>query len=458
MKLPANWFGALQRFKTSTLFFCALFFPMLVGAQLALPEMNATTSVSGQFVVIGDRSVSPLAATPPANEDFVRLEPALLAVSAERVKQALWQELGVNLGAPWRGKIFLTLHPAVSLDENVTILSEHFADGWDYRVALPDVLSRTRFLRAMTGVILLEFANRGPGARSAEIPAWLTDGLSQQLLATGTVDIVLSSPVKTVNGLLETRTDVTQRGIDPLQNARRVLRDHPALTFEQLSWPTDAQLSGADGGVYRASAQLFVNELLKLKNGPANVRAMLRMLPGYYNWQTAFQDAFRADFARPLDVEKWWTLQAVDFMAHSPGPTWTPAVSREKLDQILSVPVDFRASSNSLPARAEVSLQAVIHNFDSARQTAILQTRLRDLELAQFRMAQPLAVLTAEYRVAIADYLGEQRAASFPFRFGRQSSTPVRKANAQDILQKLDALDAQRRTIESAIKPDVWRP
>ena len=37
----------------------------------------------------------------------------------------------------------------------------------------------------------------------------------------------------------------------------------PALTFEELSWPTDAQVSGADGGVYRASAQLFVNDLLK---------------------------------------------------------------------------------------------------------------------------------------------------------------------------------------------------
>ena len=47
-----------------------------------------------------------------------------------------------------------------------------------------------------------------------------------------------------------------------LAAARRVLQDRPALTFDQLSWPDDAQLSGDDGGVYRASAQLFVNALL----------------------------------------------------------------------------------------------------------------------------------------------------------------------------------------------------
>jgi hypothetical protein len=428
-------------------------------AELALPDMNATRSVSGQFIVTGGRSASSLASAPAVatNADFVRLEPALLAMSAERIKQTLWRDLGVNPAAPWCGKIFLTVHPARSLDEDITIVSEHFADGWNYHVALPDALTRTRFLRAMTSVVLLEFANRGAGVRAAEIPAWLTDGLSQPLLATGTAEVVLSSPGKTPNGLLESRTITTQRGIDPLAGARRVLRDYPALTFEQLSWPTDAQVSGADGGVYRASAQLFVSELLKLKDGPAHLRAMLQTSPRYYNWQTAFQNAFRADFAQPLDVEKWWALRAMDFVARNPGPTWTPAVSREKLDQILSVAVDFRTASNALPVHAQVSLQAVIRNFDSARQTAIFQTKLRDLELAQLRVARPLVALTAGYRTAIANYLGQDSRRP-PAPFGKYPLVVPAKASAQDTLEKLDALDVQRRTIESAIKPDVWRP
>ncbi len=137
-----------------------------------------------------------------------------------------------------------------------------------------------------------------------------------------------------------------------------------------------------------------MGELLDLKNGPAHLRAMLQKLPQFYNWQTAFQSAFRAEFPRPLDVEKWWALQVVNFAARDPGPQWTPAVSREKLDEILSVPVEVRSVSNSLPSHAEISLQAVIRNFDSARQTEILQIKLRDLGLAQLRMAPQLSVLT----------------------------------------------------------------
>ena len=429
-------------------------------AQLSLPDVNLTRSVSGQFVVTYARSgplVSPLAAA-LTNADFVRLEPAVLAVSAERIKQTLWRELGVDAATPWRGKIFLTLHPARSLDEPVTVLSEHFVNGWDYQVALPDVLPRVRFVRAMTSVVLLEFANRGAGAHAAEIPAWLTDGLSRQLLATGAVEVVLSSPGRTVNGLVESRMVATERGIDPLADARDVLRDHPALTFEQLGWPTDAQVSGAEGGVYQASAQLFVDDLLKLRKGPAHLRAMLQASPDYFNWQTAFQKAFRDDFAQPLDVEKWWALQVIDFAAHDPGPTWTPEVSRERLDQILNVPVDFRTASNALPVHAEVSLQAVIRNFDSARQLAILQTRLRDLELAQFRMARPLAALTAGYRTALADYLGPSRKTEPAPPFGKHPLAISQTADAGETLKKLDALDAQRRAIESSLKPDIWRP
>src|SRR5208283_3272794 len=116
--------------------------------------------------------------------------------------------------------------------------------------------------------------------RAAEIPDWLADGLSQQLSTAGSPEIILSAPGQLVDGLPQNRTVTTQRGVDPLADARRVLRDHAALTFDQLSWPTDAQLTGGDGGVYHASAQLFVSELLGLKNGPAHLRAMLAALPG----------------------------------------------------------------------------------------------------------------------------------------------------------------------------------
>jgi hypothetical protein len=448
---------------------CVVVFPLFARAQTSFPNTSSARSVSGQFIVTSAPSRpagSRLAAKPEiaTNTDFVRLEPALLAVSAERIKESLGRELnpelrGLDLPTPPPGKIFLALHPAQSTDEGVTIVSQRSPGGWDYQVRLPDVLSRTRYLRAMTGVLLLEFANRDPAQRdSAEIPAWLPDGLSQELLATAWQEIILSSPNKVVNGLPVSRTVKTARGMDSLAGARRVLRDHAVLTFEQLSWPTDAQLSGADGGAYRASAQLFVNELLALKNGPAHLRAMLETLPKFYNWQMAFQTAFRENFPRPLDVEKWWAVQVVSFVARDPGPGWTPAVSRDKLDEILSVPVEMRTASNALPAHAEISLQAVIRNFDRARQVAILQTKLRDLELSQLRLAPPFAVLTGEYRRAIADYLGSGQRTSPVLRWVKHPFTSSSKTIMNGTLRKLDALDAQRRAIESAIKPGGMSP
>jgi hypothetical protein len=282
--------------------------------------------------------------------------------------------------------------------------------------------------------------------------------LARQLFADDWQKAILSSPGKKGNGLSVSRSVTTARGLDPLADTRRILRNYPALTFEQLSWPTGAQLSGADDSVYRASAQLFVNELLGLKNGRAHLRAMLENLPDCYNWQTAFQSAFRENFPRPLDVEKWWALQVVGFAARDPGPMWTPAASRDRLDEILSVPVEMRMASNALPAHANISLQAVIRNWDPPQRDAILQTKVRDLELAQLRMAAPLVGLTDGYHRALADFLGLGSRAARVWRWVKHPLVSASKMNVNDTLKKLDALDARRRAIESAIKPDDLRP
>jgi hypothetical protein len=433
-------------------------------AQVSLPDLNATRSVSGQFIVTGTAGSS-LAITPAVatNADLVRLEPGLLAVSAERIKESLGRELnpelrGLNPLTTPHGRIFLALHLAQSTNETVTVISRRSADGWEYQVRLPDVLSRTRFVRALTGVLLLQYANRNARDRSAEVPAWLADGLSQELLATGWQQIILSSPARMLNGQPTSRTVLTTRGMDSLAGPRGVLREHAALTFAQLNWPTEEQLSGRDGGGYRASAQLFVADLLELRDGPSHLCVMLETLPQFYNWQTAFQSAFQEQFPRPLDVEKWWAVQVVAFMAHDPGPAWTPAVSRARLDEILSVPVEMRTSSNALPAHAEISFQAVIRNFDRSRQVAILQPKLRDLELSQLRMASAYAVLTDGYRRVLADYLDPaKRAAPLP-RFGKHPPVVSSLPTAAGTLKKLDALDAQRRAVEMGAQPAGGTP
>src|SRR5277367_1012166 len=177
----------VQRFNGLTMLVCALLFPLLARAQFPQADNNYTRSVSGQFIAVAPAQFSRLAGMPrvAADTNLVRLDSALLTVSAERIKNSVYHRLEIKPDAPWRGQVYLVVHPAQSLDENVTIISRFSVEGCSYRVELPDVLSRRRFTRAMTGVILLEFANRNAQSHSAEIPAWLTDGLSEEMLAAG---------------------------------------------------------------------------------------------------------------------------------------------------------------------------------------------------------------------------------------------------------------------------------
>jgi hypothetical protein len=428
-----------------------LSFLATAGGQSSSLLPATTSSASGQFVVSSTPVTNPYFRRPDpgANTDYLRLEPSLLAVSAERFKAELRKEIGIASDASWSGKIFLALHPARSLDEPVLIAAQPFLGHWNYRLEMPDIIRRNRCARAFSAVLLLELANRQTtaGGRLAAVPDWLADGLARQVLAADETRAILSAPVRLVNTIPETRLDVKRRGIDPLAGARRVLQDSPALTFDQLSWPSGAQENGDDGGVYLASAQLFVDELLTLQNGPAKVRALLAQLPAHANWQTAFFDAFRENFNRPLDVEKWWALRVVAFAAHDPGSRWTPAVSRDRLNAALVVPVDIRHSSNSLPAYAEISLQAVIRDFKPDRQVEILQTRLRDLELLQFRLAPELATVAAGYRDVLADFLGERKRGLFH----RPPDVPL-------TLKRLDTMDARRREAESQLRLAVLPP
>jgi len=452
--------STFQRFNVWPFFLSvAFFFPVVTRAQPSLPDPAATrSSLSGQFVVINPNPAlspnrPPVAVT---NADFVRLNPALLAVSAERIKQPIWRQLGISTTTPRRGRIFLALHPAASSDENVTIISSRFANAWTYRVELPDVVSRIRLTRAITGVVLLELANReNSGNRSAEIPAWLTEGFAQQLLS-DTPEMIMSPPDRLVNGLPQNQIMVADRGVDALAQARRVLHDHPALTFEQMSWPDDGQLRGTDDGVYRDSAQLFVRGLLALNDGAKNLRAMLQMLPRFYNWQTAFRGAFVQDFPQPVDVEKWWALQTINFAARDAGPLWTPAVSGDKLDGILNVPVEMRSAPTNLPVHAAISLQAVISNFDPDQQAVVLQSKMRDLDRAHWRMAPQFVALTDAYRRALADYLDGLNGGAPAVVTGHKSPPVVSsKKGAAETVKKLDGLDAQRRAIETAVRPGI---
>lgn len=368
----------------------------------------------------------------------------MLPVSCDRIKQALWRQLGV--GTDWSGRIYLALYTANSSDDPVTLTSTQFRDGWQYRVELPDLLDRVTFVRSVVDVLLLELANRNARERSAEIPCWLSEGLSQELLFSSEVEILLPPPRPGSGGLMMTSTMVNARKEDPLLDAHNVLGANPAMTFQQLSWPGPEQLEGETGLVYRSSAQLFVNRLLRLPNGQAATRAMLAELPKHYNWQFAFLQAFRTEFQRPLDVEKWWALQVEHFTGRDLSQTWPVEESWSKFDAIIRSGVQVYAATNDLPLHSEVKLQAIVKDWQEPDQTAALQAKVRQLEQLRLRLATPFVPLADEYHQALVYYLEHRTLVKLPFR-----KKATQRHAAQDAAKTLDQLD--RRL--AAMRPGV---
>lgn len=418
------------------------------GAQFAPQEAVSVRSMSGQFIV-GSSAMGPVEyalSSLAADANSISLEPSLVVVSCERIKQAVWSELGVS--GQWSGKIIISLRPARSVDDPITVVCNRFRNVWDYQLDMPQTVDRRRFLGAIVRTVLLELANRNSGARSAEIPAWLGEGLTEQLLASRKVEIMLPPPRKVMaQGLMMSVATVDTNRFDPLETARRTLQANPPLALDQLSWPTRVQLAGDDGGVYHAGAQVFVSELLHLRNGHACMSAMLNELGQCYNWQTAFFHAFKPHFTQLLDLEKWWALQMVNFTGYDPTRFFSPEESWRKLDEILLARAEVRHKPDEMPSRSEFTLQTAIVEWDFALQRQALENKLQALDFLRLRIAPELAGLLNEYRQILADYLKRRGQAAFTLP-GARPPAPTVKGVVQETLRQLNALDERRMALK----------
>ena len=422
----------------------------LAGAQPSNPDLVSARGHSGQFVVYAGRSSPP----PPAvanlatNKNFFRLEPTLATVSCERIKQALTRELGAT--ESWRGHIYVVLYPARGAADTITIASERFRDGWQYHVALPDVVERSRYVRGMVQVLLLELANRNAETRTVEIPLWLLEGFTQLLLASSEVEIILPPPRDKANGLNFSTMIVNARKESLQEQAQKKLRGRPPLTFENLSWPREDELAGSTGDLYSGSAQLFVGELLRLPDGRACLRAMLAQLPENYNWQFAFLRAFHARFERPLDVEKWWALSLAGNSGRDLAQTWSLEESWQKLDQATHLAVQVRTGTDELPMHASLKLQTVIREWDPGRQTQALTSTLREVGLLRLHIAREFVGLVQDYCQTIQAYLQQRDHTGSILPFTRKAA---RQRVVEAAVQQLDALDARRAALRPIPRP-----
>ncbi|MFO1513097.1 MAG: hypothetical protein U1F83_09330 [Verrucomicrobiota bacterium] len=419
----------------------------------SVPRTPVLRSASGQFIILDHRGAAPPALPGSAKaKGFYDLEPAFLAVSCERLKNGLNSELGAP--SQWRGKINVTISPVRNNSEDYAIVVDRFRDGWNYQVNLPQRVERTMFIRTLVQVLLLELANRQAGEHSAEIPFWLVEGLTQRLLVAREAELILTPPDQLIGGISVGPTVIQQRDNDPLETARRILRDRPPMTLEELSSPPTEEFNGTAGEIYRCSAQLFVSELLRLENGRESLRATVTSLGGCYNWQTAFLKSFQARFPNQLALEKWWALQAVYFVGRDPYQLWTSDESWHKLDEVLHTPVAIRRTSGEMPAYAEVTLQVIIREWDTLQQLTALRAKLRELELTRTRVAFEFISVTDDYLRVLKPYV-QQRERTPAIYANLQAMPEGTRKVALAVIRQLDALDANRQSMRPRAA-DSW--
>jgi hypothetical protein len=433
----------------------------LANAQVLEPNARVFGSGSGQFFVSARGTVSPHSLDLASGPDMLTLDPALLAVSCDRIKAEVLRRL--KMPDQWQGKIFVTLHPAFSVNDPIPVVPSKFGGKWHCVVELPDAVDRNRFVDAVVRATLLEIANRNATTRPVEIPEWLARGMALELMGSSQVKLILPMPRRPEAGgylnLSRTTVDfsdtpkpsaMTTLRMNPLAGAFDVLRTNEPLTFDRLSWPTDEQLSESGADLYNSSAQLFVSQLLQLNHGPQCLSAMLAEMPDYLNWQLAFQHAFEPLFKTPLDVEKWWALEISQFSGRDLLHLLTREESAKQLDAMFEFPIEVQIGQ-AAPMRSDISLQTIIRGWSRPHQLETLKNKVWELGVLRLRISPDYIPLLDRYIQVLQEYY-KQRSASTRILalIGLQTDK-----SADEAVTKLDALDAQRAKMHEPVSTPI---
>jgi hypothetical protein len=403
-------------------------------------ERMTVRSQSGQFTVQGMPLTGSALVPPVAGATYVRLDPAVLAVSCERIKDLLLDEL--QMPDRWRGAVLMAIHPVRRDQEPIEVRAIHFTDGWQYRLRIPEQVGKERLVQTLLQVMLLEMANRRAGSTSVELPPWLGEGLAS-ILRTESLAALALEP--------DTRIVRDRRSLDPLYGVKQRLKERPPLTLDELNWPTEEMLFPENRLAYETSAHLFVYELMRVPSGRRHLRDFLQILPDHLNWQTAFLRAFADPFPRMIDLDKWWSLVLVQYSGRDVSILWTEAESRRKLDQVLLTPVQVRLRADELPMTTQASLQSVIREWDYGKQIPLVRLKLNHLNALRLRISQNLVGLLDDYRQILEAYLEGRTQSEQPVA-GRK----LRVANWRNLLEqtveRLNELDLRKEALAGRVE------
>jgi hypothetical protein len=396
-------------------------------------------SRSRQFSIQGLPSSKPFAgALSGPDVPYVRVDPTTLCVTAENIKGALLAALDTTDN--WRSPIAVSLHPVQRDGEEIVVASLRSANGWDYRLTVPEMANKRHLVKALVQVLLLEIAQRHSADRGVELPPWLAPGLAAHLEATSISPLVLEP---------ESRTSSRRKIEEAVRGTRETLRVSGGLTLDELNWPSER----VNPVAYEASAHLFVRELLR-KAGGAALNDMLRRLAGHYNWQTAFLQAF--GFQSLRDVDKWWTLHLVQFAGRESLSIWSTGEINTQLMDILNTTVHVRHATNQLPVATRLSLDRLIQEWEFPQQEPVLRQKLVQLDALRLRSPTNVVAIVATYRQYLSEYLARRE----QLGAGRTANAPIVKTLIRKTLQQLGDLDVRREIVvggasgTAALKPE----
>lgn len=391
----------------------------------------------------------------PAPVGKIRLDPSLLAVSSERIKQAILQELAVS--DQWKGQITLASQFMIGAANRPVDIRSYYGPPlgrlatpkqgktgeWRFRVDFPDQIETNKFIRAVTGVILLEMANREAGEHLAEVPLWLAEGMTSQILAAANEELILKPFVQSVR--VQDRRDV-------LEGARYWLQNHKAYTFSDLGMPAPEMLEGEPWVNYRICSHLLVVELLRLPGGPERMRNFLRLLPRYLNWQLAFLEAYKPFFTSLLEAEKWWALRQAQLEGRELWFGWSKPALWNRWDEILSVSVLVSDASNRLPAGQWISLPRALELYDFPVQKDLINDRLRQLSFLRAQGSPKTQPLIDAYIQTLQEYLSRRQEAGWEPAI-KGTATPRPQMLIEATTKKLEALDKRRQSLRDEFLP-----
>ena len=165
---------------------------VLLGTPKLELQGESLQSTSGQFLTIWvkDRFYTPELTPNQVNQGWVALTPSLVSLTAEQVKTGILKVLGHE--DQWAQRIRIHLSSKLIDQEPFVTLPTRFNNGWGFRVMLYPKIRKDRWIRNLVHVLLLDLINRAGTERMFDPPAWLIDGVWQEMLQTSLVDPSLS--------------------------------------------------------------------------------------------------------------------------------------------------------------------------------------------------------------------------------------------------------------------------